>query len=169
MNFDPTYNYAHTDLTNDDNLVCWKFCELIKNLIILSSSFEKQAEIIGIGAICDEMVIDFDTYFSLSYQHYLNKHLLTNDEAEKLKELDEFFNERSGEKSPGFWDDSLLGTHHDWLIVRQKAKTILKSMGLQNLTIVFDREEKHEMTDEGRRIKMQSTKTRLVRQNANQH
>jgi hypothetical protein len=166
MDFDPTYNYGDTDLTNDDNLVRWKFGELIKNLITLSSAADRQAEIIGIGATCDEMAIDFDTYFSLSYQNYLDNHLLTIEQVEKLKELDKFFNDRSGDKSPNFWDDFLLDTNSDWQIVRQKAKAILESIGMQDLLIEFDREEKYEMTDKGRRISMQSTKIRLVRENA---
>lgn len=166
MNFDPTYNYGDTDLTNDDNLVRWKFGELIKNLVTLSSSAERQAEIIGIGATCDEMAIDFDSYFTLEYQSYLDSGLLTFSHGEKLQELDKYFEERSGDKSHDFWDDFLLETNPEWQIVRQKAKAILKSLGMQDLTIEFDREEKYEMTDKGKRVTMQSTKTRLLRQNA---
>ncbi len=166
MDFDPTYKYGDTDLTNEDNLVCWKFAELIKNLITLSSSADRQAEIIGIGATCDEMVIDFDSYFTLSYKSYLDNGLLTVDQFETLKELDTYFEDRSGDKSPDFWDDFLLDTNPEWQIVRQKAKMILGLLGMQDLTIEFDREEKYEMTDKGKQITMQSTKTRLLRQNA---
>lgn len=166
MDFDPTCNYGDTDLTNDDNLVRWKFGELIKNLITLSSSADRQTEIIGIGAICDEMAIDFDTYFTLAYKSYLDNGLLTIDQFEILRELDIYFENRSGEKSPDFWDDFLLDTNPEWQIVRQKAKTILELLKMQDLTIEFEREEKHEMTEKGRQIAMQLTKTRLVRQNA---
>jgi len=166
MDFNPTYNYGDTDLINDDNLVNWKFGELIKNLITLTSNAERQAEILGIGATCDEMAIDFDTYFTLSYQNYIDNHLLTGNQIEKLKELDDYFNERSGDKSPDFWDDFLLDTNPEWQIVRQKAKTILELLGMQDLTIEFDREEKYETTDKGKRLTMQTTKTRLIRINA---
>ena len=125
MNFDPTYNYGDTDLTNDENLVRWKFGELIKNLVTLSSSAERQAEIIGIGATCDEMAIDFDTYFTLEYQNYLDSGLLTISQVEKLKELDKYFEDRSGDKSPDFWDDFLLETNPEWQYVRRMAKNIL--------------------------------------------
>ncbi len=165
MDFDPTYNYGDSDLTNEDNLVRWKFGELIKNLITLSSSANRQSDIIGIGAICDEMAINFETYFTLSYKNYLDNELLTIDQIEALKELDTFFDERSGDKSPEFWDDFLLDTNPEWQIVRQKAKIILELIGMLFLTIEFDREEKYEMTDKGKQVTMQSTKTRLVRQN----
>ena len=162
MNFDPTYNYGDTDLTNDENLVRWKFGELIKNLVTLSSSAERQAEIIGIGATCDEMAIDFDTYFTLEYQNYLDSGLLTISQVEKLKELDKYFEDRSGDKSPDFWDDFLLETNPEWQYVRRMAKNILEALNMIDLTIEFDRTEKYEIT----RLTMQTTKTRLVKQNA---
>jgi hypothetical protein len=51
MKFEPTYNYGDTDLTIDQNLIYWKFGELVKNLVTLSSSAERQAEIIGIDLL----------------------------------------------------------------------------------------------------------------------
>ena len=166
MQFDPTYNYGDTDLTVDDNLVRWNFGELIKTLITLASDAKRQVEIIGIGAICDEMAQDFDTYFTSSYRSYLDGNLLTLKQVEKLNELDAFFDERSGEKAPDFWDDFSLGINTDWEMVREKALDILNSLGMQDLILEFDREEKYEMTDKGRQIVMQTTKTRLVRQSA---
>ncbi len=44
MQFDPTYDYGKKDLTVDRYLICWKFAELIKNLITLSGNAEKQME-----------------------------------------------------------------------------------------------------------------------------
>ena len=166
MNFDPTYNYGDTDLTQDENLVRWKFSELIKNLVTLSSSAKQQAEIIGFGATCDEMAIDFDTYFTLEYQDYLDNGLLTILQVEKLRELDEYFEDRSGDKSPDFWDDLLLETSSEWQNVRQQAKNILEALNMQDLIIEFDRIEKYDTTNKGERLTMQTTRTRLVKQNA---
>lgn len=166
MQFDPTFNYGDTDLTNDDNLIRWKFGELIKNLVTLSSQAERQAEIIGIGATCDEMAIDFDTYFTLEYHEYLKSGLLTSSQVEKLKELDRYFEKRSGDKSPDFWDDFLLETSSEWQDVRQMAKAILETLNMQDFTIEFYRTEKYEKTNKGKRLIMQTTKTRLIKHNA---
>ena len=166
MYFDPAYDYGDTDLTNDKNLVCWKFGELIKNLVTLSSSAEQQAEIIGFGAICDEMAIDFYTYFTLEYQDYLDNGLLTIYHIDKLKELKNYFEERSGNKSPDFWKNALLETSSEWQEVRQKAKAILETLNMHDFTIEFDRTEKYVITDKGERLTFQTTKTRLVKQNA---
>lgn len=55
MNFDPTYDYGLSDLTNEDNLVCWKFGELIKTLVTLSSKADRQIENMGAGIVTNEM------------------------------------------------------------------------------------------------------------------
>lgn len=162
MRFEPTFNYGDTDLALDHNLVCWKFGQLITNLITLSCDAKRQAEIIGIGMTCDEMALDFHTYFTLSYHSFLNNSLLTPDQVNKLIELDTFFEERSGEKSPEFWDEFTLDTNPEWEIVRQRASEVLESLGMQDLVVEFDREEEYEMTSRGKQITMQSTKTRLV-------
>jgi len=164
MDFDPTYNYSKTDLTIDSNLVCWKFAELIKSLVTLSESAGRQMEIIGIGATCDEMALDFDNYFTLEFETYFNNGLLTVGQISMLKDLDAYLDKRSGDKSPDFWDDFILETNPEWEEVRLKARSILVDIGMQDLTLEFDREEQYEMTDKGKRITMQLTKTRLVRQ-----
>ena len=166
MDFDPTYNYGETDLTKDDNLVYWKFGELIKNLVTLASDAKRQYEIIGIGATCNEMAEDFYNYFTISYHAYVDGKLLTELQVAKLQELDTFFDDRSGDKATNFWDDNLLETNFDWKVVRQKASNILFSLGMQDLTLEFDRDEKYEITDKGKKLTAQMTKTRLVRQNA---
>lgn len=164
MHFDPTFNYGDTDLTNTENLIRWKFGELIKCLVTISSSAKQQVEIIGMGAVCDEMACDLDTYFSLEHPAYLECGLLSTSQIEKLKELDGYFDERSGDKSPDFWDDRLLELSSEWQVARQMAKTILEQLNMQDLMIEFDRSERYEMTNQGERLVMQSTKTRLVKQ-----
>ena len=165
MKFDPTYDYGNLDLSVEEDLVRYKFRELVINLVTLSSPAERQIEIIGIGAACDEMAIDFDTYFTLSYQSYIDNNLLTENQIKKLIELDDYFNERSGDKQPEFWDDFLLETNPEWQIVRQKAKTILEILGMQDLTIEFDRTEECKVINGVKRITAQMTKTKLIRKN----
>ncbi|KFF04227.1 hypothetical protein [Flavobacterium reichenbachii] len=163
MEFDPTYDYSQTDLTDSKNLAYLNFYQLIITLITLSSSAEKQTEIIGYGAVCDEMAIDFESYFTLTVNEYKNFDLLNNLQLEKLNELDLFLDNRSGEKSPDFWDDFLLETNREWEVVRQMAKDILKLLEMEDLKLEFKREERFVETNEGKKLVMQSTKTFLVR------
>lgn len=166
MNFDPTYDYGISDLSNEDNQVCWKFGELIKTLIILSSSADRQREIIGAGVVTDEMAEDFYSYFTLSFQQYLDNDLISGKAFEKLNQLDEFLDERSGDKDPEFWDERTLSTNNDWQKVRTQANEILSLLGYDNLDIEFNRTEKYEMTNQGQKLVMQSTRTRLINKNA---
>lgn len=161
MYFDPTHDYSDADLNISDNIIRWKFSQLIENLVILSSSAQRQAEIIGVGAVCEEMALDFETYFTLEYPNYLETGLLTMSQLEKLQELDNFFEEKSGNNSPDFWDDLLLEKSLTWQVVRQKAQEILVMLDMQSLTIDFERTEK--AVDTGNPIMMQITKTRLVK------
>lgn len=164
MRFDATYDYGTTDLTVGDNLVRWKFAELIKNLVTLSSSAEQQLEMTGIGAVCDEMALDFETYFILSYQAYLQVGLLTLDQAEQLKKLERYFDDRSGDKSPDFWDESLLSTNPEWQIVREKARDVLEMLEMQDLEIEFERTVEYKVSEEGKQVVSgERTKSRLTK------
>lgn len=163
MSYDPTVDYSQMDLSIDKNLVYWKFSELIKNLITLSSDAPRQIELIGYGAVADEMAIDFDTYYTLSYQSYMDFNLLTIDQKIELDELDKYLEDRSGDKNPDFWDDFKLDLNPDWNWVRFKAKNILGLLKMDDLSIDFDRTEKF---DNSGNLTMQTTKTRLIKKNA---
>ncbi len=163
MNFDPTFDYGLSDLTKEDNLVCWKFGELIKTLVTLSSSADRQIEIMGAGIVTDEMAEDFNTYFTLSYRQFIDNKLLDEITINKLNYLDNFLDLRSGDKDPDFWDDTTLLTNNDWQNVRTQAKEILTMLGFENLDIDFERTEKYEKSNEGQKLLMQTTRTRLIR------
>lgn len=162
MKFAPTYDYSKTDLRKEENLILWKFGELIKNLITIASDAKRQKHIIGIGAVADEMALDFESYFTLSYNQYLEYQLLNKDAFEKLMLLDIFFEKRSGDKDPDFWDDSLLDINNDWNIVREEVKQILEIMGLSNLDI----ECNHTDIYDGKHIIGQQTIIKLVNNKA---
>jgi hypothetical protein len=162
MNFDPTFDYGLSDLEKEENLVCWKFGGLLKTLVTLSSSAERQIEIMGAGVVTDEMAEDFYTYYTLAYKLFLDNNLLDKTAIDKLNNLDNFLDQRSGNKYPDFWDDSKLSTNDDWQNVRMQAKEILTLLRYENLEINFERTEKYEQTITGRKLMMQTTRTRLI-------
>lgn len=163
MNFDPTFDYGLSDLTKEDNLVCWKFGELIKTLITLSYSADRQIEIIGVGVVAEEMAEDFNTYFTLSNKQFADNKLLDETTINKLNYLDNFLGQRGGDKDPDFWDDTTLSTNNDWQNVRTQAKEILTLLGFENLDINFERIEKYEKSNEGQKLLVQTTRTRLIK------
>lgn len=160
--FNPTIDYGLFDLAKEENLVYWKFGELIKTLVTLSSSADRQIEIIGAGVVTDEMAEDFYSYFTTSYMQYIENKLIDETTINKLKQLDYFLDQRSGDKDPDFWDDTTLSTNKDWQNVRTQAKEILTLLGFENLDIDFERTEKYETSNEGKKLLMQTTRTRLI-------
>lgn len=162
--FDSTTNYGLTDLKNEDNLVCWKFGELIKTLVTLSSSADRQFEIMGAGIVTDEMAEDFNSYYTLSYEQFLESKLLDKTVVmDKLNYLENFIDQRSGDKAPDFWDDTTLSKNSDWQDIRLQAKEILALLGFENLDINFERTEKYEKSNSGERLLIQVTRTKLTK------
>lgn len=165
IGFNPTIDYGLLDLTKEKNLVYWKFGELIKTLITLSSSADRQIEIIGAGVVTDEMAEDFYSYFTISYKEFIENKLLNEKTLNKLKQLDNFLDQRSGDKDPDFWDDTTLSTNIDWQNVRTQAKEILILLQFENLDIEFERTEKYEKSSKGKKLVLQTTRTRLILNN----
>lgn len=161
MEFDPTKDYYGLDFSEETNQVIWNYWEFIKNLVTLSSPADQQREIIGFGAVADEMAIDFESYYILNSQRYLDHELLTENQVTKLNFLDVFFDKRSGDKMPEFWDDEILDSHPDWATVRKISREILEQLGYGNLEIQIERTTEKSKSNSGESLIIESTKTRL--------
>lgn len=140
-NFNPLVDYGFGDMTEFENLHYWKFGELIKCLILLSSEYSEQCRITQIGDIADEMAIDFETYYTEAKNGYVQLRLINENAKLKLEALDEFLEIRSGARNPNFWTDDDLKESSDWNLVRGYAKEILANLGYQNLVVILDRKE----------------------------
>jgi len=165
MIFNPMIDYGIGDMNDDKNIALWNFGELVKTLITISSDAKRQCEIIGIGAVADEMALDYESYYSLWANLFLEYGLINESQKNKLDELDLFFGIRSGKACPEFWDDDNLETNEDWRIARKKAKEALIDLGYDNLTIEFERKEKFDYSLFKKELVSQWTKTRLVKKN----
>ncbi|MBE2256127.1 MAG: hypothetical protein IAE65_08000 [Ignavibacteria bacterium] len=167
LNFDPTFNYGNEDLKNYDNLIRYKFSQLIINLILLSSSSTQQILFFGIGNACNEMAIDFDLYFTQEKESYLERGLLTLDSVDKLKELDKLFCEKSEDKNHEFWDDDNLKSNSNWKLVREKSNEILKMLNFDNLTLELDRNNNFRMDNGNVNLIGQTDKIQIVKKKIN--
>ena len=140
MRFDPTIDYGNEDLylADDETLVYWHFSQLIVVLIALSSEVEQQLHILDTGFTIDEIVSDFEIYFTQREHLSYDRHgLLTVGQMEKLWALSRFFEERSGDKCPDFWNDDplIVSTSPDWQTMRSAAKEILVDLHMEKLTL----------------------------------
>ena len=163
MDFDPTKDYYGIDISTEPNRVKWDYWEFIKNLVTLSSDAHSQKEIIGFGAVADEMAMDFESYYTIPCEKYLEYGLLDSALVPKLNEIDTFLENRSGEEMPDFWDDDLLDTHPDWEIVRAMSKEVLKLMKLDNLKLKIERSTKTSQSLKGEPLVIEITKILLIK------
>ena len=162
MEYDVLIDYGDSDLSVEENLVYWKFSEMIKILIIISLNASKQKEFIGIGAVADEMATDFDTYYTLECQNYINYGLINYEQKNKLDDLNNYFNKKSNPVDSNFWDDNKLDSNKDWEFVRKMSSDILTTLSKEKLNIDYFREEEY---DELGKLVIQKTKIKLIKNN----
>ncbi|MGE7776833.1 hypothetical protein ACQKLP_19095 [Chitinophaga sp. NPDC101104] len=162
MQFDPTFDYSSTDLYVEENVVRLRFSGLIKCIFTIAADAALQRDIVGMGAICDELAEELDFYLGLTCDQYFRLQLLTIEQADMMKNLLAFFSDRSGEGFPDFRDDRQLDSHPDWAIARRMAAAIIQAMRLDHLAIKFERDETYETAPNGQQRLMQSTQTFLV-------
>lgn len=161
MQIDPTKDFSGIDLSKEENQILWNYCELVKHLVILSIPAEEQKEIMGYGTVTEEMAIDFDCSFAPYSQNYVDKQLLTEEQQRMLELLNTFFDDRTGNGRPGFWDDDCLGSHPDWDKVREMAKDILTEMGYDNLILDLERTIEKTQSNKGEPLVIETTMIRL--------
>ncbi|MFC4634244.1 hypothetical protein ACFO3O_10020 [Dokdonia ponticola] len=92
----------HEELYKTDNLL-WQFNELIKNLISMSMSLEKQNDFYGLGATADEMLEDFYSYYTLNKSRFFEKELINEEIKNSLDNIDNLTNKWTSEKDEDFW------------------------------------------------------------------
>lgn len=139
MAFDPLFNYETLNLQEPKNLAYYRFAEIIKGLVTLSSGAERQQEIIGIGEAAAEMAEDFNGHLYLGTPLFTEYQLADTVLLEKLQQLADFMYTHG--PSDNFWDKESLYHHPGWEKVRTDAREILIGMGYSHLTLVISREE----------------------------
>ena len=78
------------------------------------------------AAKTDELALDFDHWLLCC----LDNNMIDNQEAiTLLKELDQYFNDISGESNADLWTEQELKNRNEWEFVREKAKAILVVFG----------------------------------------
>ena len=140
------------------DILDFNFEETIKLLIILSSQPDKQIEAMGFGDTEDEIAVDYELYFARNKDAFIDRGFITKSVAEKLMEIDTFFEVRSGSNETSFWNS--IETHEDWKLLRSMATDCLRNMGKDNLDIKIN--TKSEIDPEGNGPIIQTVKIELV-------
>jgi len=136
--------------------LAWQYEQLLITLVSLKSDAVTQKKIYGLGCIGDEMVIDYDSYYTKIREYLLKYGYINNVEDDELKKLDDFISMKSDENETSFWFE--LDSHPDWNKIRALAKGVLILMNKDDLEV--DVIHKNEV-DIRKNLVVQYTQTKL--------
>lgn len=130
--------------------------ELLKLLVILSLDPEAQLE----THTEDELAIEYESALVPRVEEYLSEGYFTETDIERLLEIDQFFEVRSGNDDDGFW--SSIETHPDWILVRKMAKEVLKALGHEGIGITTEVDYAHDSKEQIAVIRVMTTLNKEV-------
>lgn len=162
MKFDPLHDYTKEDLTKEENLIFWKFAELIKTLIGMAEKSQRKLEIYGFGNVADGITDDFNTYYTTTADCYESFGLLDKKALNKLNELSKLMGEKRKDPNSNFWDDFYLASNKDWELIRVKARTILLMLEFDKYELYVEKIEEKTMAEEGKTIIVEKTKKIII-------
>jgi hypothetical protein len=154
--------YNEEEPIEGENLFKWHYNELLKTLIIFSSSSDFQIEITGIGDPTVEMVEEFIWHYVESKNDLISLYEMTETQITHLDKINSLINKHSNKPNHDFWNYECLSTNQDWIEIRKTAKECLSSLNAENLTVKSFIENKYEKSNRGKKLVMQSQKIELV-------
>jgi hypothetical protein len=144
------------ELFETDNLK-WQFEELLKTLIAMKSSLKEQENFYGIGATADEMLEDFNSYYTLNKTRLLERELINSESKNLLDQIDNLTDKWTSEKDEDFWFE-MEKYDAEWNELRQKAKLTLEVMNRGDLIAIVNHENEF---DKDGNILSQKTNVKL--------
>ncbi|MGE5329840.1 MAG: hypothetical protein ACM3UU_12100 [Ignavibacteriales bacterium] len=143
---------------NDEELLKYYYEELIMSLITMSLPAEEQKDIIGIGCLGDEMLNDFDDFYRMRRQTYIDNKVFDGRQLKILDEFNEFLDKFNGQNEDFYWDIEELKNNPLWAALREEAKKVVTNVFGKNYKIEIQRENKLE----NGRVVLEHTKRKLI-------
>ncbi|QNR23855.1 hypothetical protein [Croceimicrobium hydrocarbonivorans] len=108
---------------------------LVITLIAMTYEPHEQIQFYGEGTIPgDEMLLDFDDYYSAIKERMLEEELISEKSRNILDEIGALSVKWSSEKDPEFWKD-LEKYREDWNPLRKLALSALKAMKMEGFMV----------------------------------
>ena len=114
---------------NDEELLKYYYEELIMSLITMSLPAEKQKEMVGIvGCIGDEILEDFDNFYCLRRQVYIDRKVFDERQFQLLDDFNKYLDKYNGHNQDFYWDIEELKNNPLWEELREESKKIVKNV-----------------------------------------
>ncbi len=144
---------------SDDELIYYFYDELIMTLITLSLPAIEQKEMVGqIGCVGDEILEDFDNFYRLRRQMYIDNNIFRETELNILDRFDKYLDKFNGHNEDFYWSIDELKNNPLWAELRTEAKNVLSKVFGENYRIEVQR--KYERV--GGKL-METSKRKLVK------
>ncbi len=112
----------------DDELLKYYYEELIMSLITMSLPAEKQREMIGFGCVGDEILEDFDSFYCMRRQVYINHMVFSEKQLQRLDDFHKYLDKFNNQSEDFYWDIEELKNNPLWEELRVESKKILKNV-----------------------------------------
>jgi hypothetical protein len=116
--------------------------ELIISLVVLSLSGERQCEITGVGCVGDEILIDFETYYSNVKKEYIEYNFFNLDEIKILDDFDTYLKKFDNLDDDFYWDRDQIKNHPLWEELRVEAKSLINILFDVSYDVIIERDTK---------------------------
>lgn len=124
----------------DVNTLIYFYEELIISLVVLSLPGERQCEITGIGCVGDEILIDFETYYTHVKNEYIEYNLLNLEEIKLLNNFEVYLKKFDNLDEDFYWDRDQIINHLLWQELRIEAKSLLSRLFNVSYDVIIKRE-----------------------------
>lgn len=128
---------------NDGELLKYYYEELIMSLITMSLPAEKQKEMVGYGCIGDEILEDFDNFYCMRRQLYIDCDVFSKRQLQILDEFNKYLEKYNGHDEDFYWDIEELKNSPLWEELRTESKKIIVNVFGKNYRIELQREHRY--------------------------
>lgn len=143
---------------NDNELLIYFYEELIMSIITMSLPAERQKEVIGVGCVGDEILEDFDNFYCMRREIYMDHDIFSEKQLQMLDEFNTYLDKFNGLNEDFYWNIQELKNNPLWEELRIESEKILKNVFGEKYRIELQR--KHTYVD-GKTI--EHTKRKLVK------
>jgi len=122
------------------NTIFYLYEELIISLVVLSLPGERQCEITGIGCVGDEILIDFESYYTHVKKQYIEYSIFNSEEIKLLDNFELYLKKFNNLYEDFYWDRNQIINHPLWQELRVETRSLLSTLFDVSYDVVIKRE-----------------------------
>jgi len=110
------------------SMIDYLYSELIITLVVFSLPGKRQCEITGFGCVGEEILIDFENYYTEKKEVYIENGLLNPRQIEQLDQFSVYLEQFNGRNDDFYWDHEVIANHPLWENLRTESAKLLEDL-----------------------------------------